>query len=117
MDVDGAWAMDQERRGGPVRRCSVKGFSWHSHRKGRHWPGMGSSGMGGVGEPGGLGLGSSVRGEVFRWESGGSGRFRRGRSNAGGRRLGRVLEGSGLAGRVEGGKMGETCVNFKLRRH
>ena len=42
MDVVGGWAMDQERRGGPVRRCSMKGFSWHSQGKGRGWPGMGS---------------------------------------------------------------------------
>ena len=91
MDVVGGWAMDQERRGGPVRRCSVKGFSWHSHRKGRHWPGMGSSGMGGVGEPGGLGLGSSVRDGVFRLGGGGRGRFIRGRLTVGGGCLGRVL--------------------------
>ena len=42
MDVVGGWAMDHERHGGPVRRCSMKGCSWHSHRTGRGWPGMGS---------------------------------------------------------------------------
>ena len=116
MDVVGAWAMDQERRGGPVRRCSMKGFSWHSQGKGRGWPGMGSVQRDGRGGRAGWtrpeiqrsGWGVPV-GERREWK------ISSGSIDCGKRVFGESAITSGLVGKGEKRERGETYVNFELR--
>jgi hypothetical protein len=118
MDVAGAWAMDQERRGGPVRICSMKGFSWHSQGNGRGSPGMGSvqrDGRGGSARwtrPGiqrsGWGVPVGDRRET---------KISSGSIGCGRRVLGESAMRKWVSGKGGGGEKREgTCVNFELRR-